>query len=36
MNQRERLLAIFNREKPDVTPWYADLSKEGNISWSKG
>lgn len=25
MNQRERLLAVFNKEKPDLTPWYADL-----------
>ncbi|MDO9464487.1 MAG: hypothetical protein Q7J67_04230 [bacterium] len=25
MNQRERLLAVFSGEKPDITPWYADL-----------
>lgn len=26
MNERMRLLAVFNGEKPDITPWYADLS----------
>lgn len=26
MNQRERLLAVFNGEAPDAVPWYGDLS----------
>jgi len=26
MTERERLLAVFRDEKPDMTPWYADLS----------
>lgn len=26
MNERERLLAVFKGEKPDIIPWYPDLS----------
>lgn len=26
MNQRERVLAVLNGKRPDMTPWYADLS----------
>ncbi|MGB9677597.1 MAG: hypothetical protein ACPLZ9_03170 [Candidatus Ratteibacteria bacterium] len=26
MNERERLLCILNRKKPDLIPWYSDLS----------
>jgi hypothetical protein len=26
MTFRERLLAVFNGERPDVMPWFADLS----------
>ncbi|HHT64563.1 MAG TPA: hypothetical protein GX017_00580 [Clostridiales bacterium] len=26
MNERERLLAVLGGEKPDLTPWYGDLS----------
>jgi hypothetical protein len=26
MTQKERLLAVFNRQKPDVMPWFADLT----------
>ena len=26
VNERERLLAVLGGEKPDLTPWYGDLS----------
>lgn len=26
MTQKERLLAVFNRQRPDVMPWFADLT----------
>ena len=26
MTERERLLSVFNKERPDLIPWYADLS----------
>ncbi len=36
MNLRERLLKVFTKEKPDIIPWYADLSWWYNSQVSKG
>jgi uroporphyrinogen-III decarboxylase len=37
MNQEERLLAIFSGEKPDVMPWFADLTYwyRAKLYWSE-
>ena len=36
MTLRERLLAIFKGEKPDILPWYADLQYWMDVHREKG
>lgn len=36
MTERERVLSVFRKEKPDITPWFGDLSWWYNSRKEKG